>query len=318
MWRLSLALAVTLVVVVLGRQVAHYAHQATSARGSENASFVSLATVLLTQENSLDGDLATLLTTGSRLSRVSFATDLGAMEQEVSSWGALAVQLRSPELTPSLNETLADETLARVRDYQRVLATVAAGLVLSGPAADPALTLGLAQLSLAATAASWGHERHELAAQPGGVTLAALTARSARLPVPGLVQALASSTNLAATRAVQIAAVQAQPAPLPAPRQVMELTPTSTLQIEVSVSNLREILQPVTMTMAFTPVGGSTQRVSQTQTLSPLTSYAFASHVFVVHPGEKGTLTIALNGIPAAAGLAHQRVYAVSVAPVAG
>ena len=146
----------------------------------------------------------------------------------------------------------------------------------------------------------------------------ALTATRARLTVPGYVATLAASSSLASVRAVQIAAVQVQPAPLPAPKQDIELTPTSTLSVQVAVSNLREILQPVSLTISFTPTAGSTQRVTQTQTLAPLTSYAFSSHVFVVHPGEKGTLSVALNTIPAATGLAHERVYAVSVAPTGG
>jgi hypothetical protein len=308
------ALVIVFVLVVFGREVTHFAHQESSARTSENLSFAAVATNLLEQENSFDARLATLLTTGADLSRVSFEVDVAQLSQDLASWRAVADQMREPVLDPDLNLTLSDETRARASDYQQILAYLTNDLVLNGPP-PTSLSLGEAQASLAATAATWGEERHALADQPGRVTLPTLTARTAHLDVPGYVQTLGASATLAPTRAVEIAAVQVQPAPLPASSRTIDLTPTSNMQVQVAVTNLREILQPVSMTMVFTPSAGGVQQVTQTRTLAPLSSYAFSSHTFAVHPGETGTFRVTLNAIPPSAGLVHQRLYTLSVAP---
>jgi hypothetical protein len=49
--------------------------------------------------------------------------------------------------------------------------------------------------------------------------------------------------------------------------------------------------------------------------LAPLTSFAFAAHTFNVFPGERGILTVTLNGVPNSSTLLHRRTYSVSVAP---
>jgi hypothetical protein len=310
------ALVVTFLVLVFGREVSRSAHQELSARQSENLSFATLATTLLTEENSFDTQLASLLTSGSSLSRVAFTVKMSVMTQQLSQWRDEARFLESPVLSPALNQTFAKDTLTRVSDYDTVLAYVAQALDLTGPTTTTAaLTLGAAQLSLSATAASWGAQRHELASAPGGVTLLALTNVSGRLNVPQYVATLASATNLSPTRAIVIAAIQVQPAPFPAPALTLLLDPTSTMQVQVAVSNLREILQPVSLTMILTPATGTAQRVTDTQRLAPMTSFAFAAHTFNVFPGEKGTLTVTLNGVPNSSTLLHSRTYSVSVAP---
>jgi hypothetical protein len=308
------ALVVTFVVLVFGREVSHSAHQETSARLSENLSFAQLATTLLTQENAFDTNLASLLTTGTHLTRGNFSVRLSELTQELSSWRDLATPITTPVLSPDLNVMLANDTLTRVGDYDVILAYVAQALSLPGPSVSPtAPSLATAQSSLLATAATWGNERHLLDQAPGQVTLAALSHVSAGLNVPQYVQTLAAAPSLAATRSIVIAAIQVQPAPFPSPVQSLVLAPTTTMQVQVSVSNLRVILQPVTLSMVFTPLAGAAQQVSATQTLSPLTSFAFDSHTFSVFPGEKGTLSVTVNGVPASTGLLHSRTYAVSV-----
>lgn len=301
--------------LVFGREVSRSAHQETSARASENQSFGSLASTLLGRENSFDAQLASLLTVGSRLSRTTFSVQLEELTQELSSWRAVAGLLKTPALTPDLNVTLSRDTLTRVDDYDTVLAYVAQALGLVGPTPPPPSTLGTAQLSLAQTAASWGADRHLLASAPGHVTLMALTSVSASLNVPQAVASLASASNLAATRAVVISAIQVQPAPFPAPTLTLRLVPTSTMQVQVAVTNLRQILQPVSLSLVLTPASGPVQDVTMTQTLSPGTSFAFASHTFNVFAGERATLTVTLDGRPTSPGLTHRRIYSVSVSP---
>ena len=314
--RIVVALIVTFLILVFGREVSRSAHQAQSARRSENLSFATMAGTLLTQENAFDAQLATLLTNGSTLTRPSLALQLTDMTRDLSLWRTEAAFLKSPVLTPSLNLTLADATVTRVNDYATVLAYVADGLTLTGPnVANPSVALGAAQQSLLATAASWGGDRHALASSPGTVTLAALTNSSAGLNVRQDVATLASSSNLAATRAIVISALQVQPAPFPAPQLTLLLAPTSTMQVQIAVTNLREIVQPITLTMVLTSASGATQRVTSTRSLAPLSSYAFDPHAFSVVPGEKGTLSVTLNGIPASGSLLHSRTYSLSVSP---
>ena len=310
------ALLVTFLVVVFAREVTRAAHQEHSARQGENLSFAAMAATLLGQENSFDSHLATLLSSGSNLSRVAVAEQLSQLTQDLGAWRDEASLLRTPVLAPPLNLTLSAETEARAADYATIVSYVAHALQLNGPAVtNPSLSLGAAQLSLLATAATWGAARHELEYAPGAVTLAALSVASARLNVPQDVTVLASSANLSATRAIEISAVQVQPAPFPAPSHTLLLAPTTTLEVQVSVSNLREILQPVSLTMTLTSSTGAVQGANATQTLSPLSSYAFASHVFSVAPGEKGTLSLSLNGVPGSALLVHNRTYVVRISP---
>lgn len=313
-----MALIVTFVVLVFGHEVSRSAHQETSARLSENLNFAQLAGTLLGQENAFDTNLASLLTGGTHLNRVTFAVQLSELTQQLSAWRDVASQIKTPALSPNLNATLAADTLTRASDYQVILAYVAQALNLAGPSTPPgAPSLGAAQSSLLATAASWGSERHLLASAPGQVTLVALSHASAVLNVPHYVQTLATAPTLLATRAIVIAAIQVQPAPFPSPPLSLELAPTTSMQVQVSVSNQREILQPVTLSMVFTPRTGSVQQITMTQTLAPLTSFAFASNNFVVFPGETGTLSVTVNGVPAAAGLLHNRTYSVSVSSAA-
>lgn len=310
-----MALVLTFIILVFAREVSRSAHQEFSTRQSENLNFSAMAGNLLARENSFDARLAALLSTGSRLTRVNFAVQMAQLAQELSTWRDMAAVVRSPVLSPDLNVRLSNETLTRAADYDRVLAYVAGALDLSVPAAPASLSLGAAQLSLAQTAATWVGERHLLAGAPGHVTLAALTSTTAHLNVPSDVATLVSTPNLAATRAIVIAAIKVQPAPFPAPALTLLIAPTSSFQVQVAVSNLREIVQPVTMTMTLTPAQGLVQRVSTTQTLAPSTSFAFVGHNFSVFPGESATLTVSINGSPATPALAHSRTYAVRISP---
>lgn len=305
----------TFILLVFAREVSRSAHQETAARQSENLNFSAVATTLLGQENSFDSRLAALLSNGAGLTRVNFAVQLSQLSQELSTWRDVARIMRAPVLSPDLNVSLSDATLTRAADYDRVLAYVANALNLSGPPAASSLSLGVAQLSLSQTAATWGNERHLLAGAPGHVTLAALTNVTGRLNVPQDVATLVSAPSLAPTRAIVISAIRVQPAPFPAPALTLLIAPTSSFQVQVAVSNLREIVQPVTLSMTLTPAQGVVQRVTTTQTLAPGTSFAFAGHNFGVFPGESATLTVSLNGVPTSSTLAHSRTYAVRISP---
>jgi hypothetical protein len=143
----------------------------------------------------------------------------------------------------------------------------------------------------------------------------ALTTAAATLNVPQDVATLVNAPGLVASRAIVISAVQVQPAPFPAPALTLVIAPTRSMQVQVAVTNLREIVQPVSLSLVLAPASGLTQQVTMTETLSPGTSFAFASHTFSVFTGEKATLTVTLNGVPVTSGLTHRRTYSVIVSP---
>ena len=308
------ALAVTFVVLVFSREVSRSAHLENSARLSENLSFGAVATTLLTQENAFDAQLASLLTTGSRLSRTAFDVQLSQLSQDLTSWSNTAGLLKAPTLSPQLNVTLAHDTITRVSDFETVLTFIKDQMGLGATTASMLVpSLGEAQLSLSATAASWGTLRHELSRATGHVTLMSLTNVSARLNIPRYVQTLLAAPHLSVSRAIVIAAVQVQPAPFPAPPLTLLLPPVTTMQVQIAVSNLRVISQPVTLSMVLTPLGGPAQTVTMAHTLLPLASFAFDSQTFNVFSGEKGTFSVTLNGVPATSNLLHSRTYELSV-----
>ena len=312
--RVAVALLVTLLVVVFGHEVSRSAHLENSARLSEDLSFAQLATTLINHENTFDFQLNQLLTSGAQLSRVDFALRLSELAQDLTFWREVATQMKTPVLTPSLNVLLSNDTLMRVNDYDNLLSYIAVALALPVPVnALAPRSLGEVQKSLLSTAANWGEARHQLAHSPGHVTLSPLTNLSAVLNMPQVVNALAATPSVAISRAIEISAIEVQPAPFPAPAQDLVLAPTNSVQVQVSISNLREISQPVSLVMTFTPSTGSSQQVTQTQTLSALTSFAFPRHIFSVFPGERGTLSVTLNAVPSSAQLLHNRTYRVSV-----
>ena len=250
---ISLALIITLIVLVFARDVSRSAHGAITERRSENKSFASLANGLIDQENQFDARLDRLLAHGDTLRRTTFAARLYQLNDELPGWITDADLLREPALSHHVNETLFQLTTERVAAYEALFGEIAHALTLpwtTNPiehVADPAATI-------VNTSKRWNVARFALSKEPGRVRLDASTAHSAHV-----FQARAGPTrsrahrSLALVRAISIVAVHVTPAPLPAPRGVLLLPPVTSVELGVSVLNASYDEQPVTLSIHVTP-----------------------------------------------------------------
>ena len=315
---LTLALVVTLVVLVFARDVTRSAHGAIGPRRSENRSFAGLTNALITQENQFDQRLADLLRSGDTLSRPVLDARLGQLQQQLNLWDTLAEQLRRPKIAHDVNDEMSDLTEQRIAAYETILSAITTALTL--PALTPVTSLPAVvdpAQTLLATSSQWAFDRWALAKEPGRVRLYELTTNAATSYQVVGVQRLVASTALAVTRGVAIAAVSISPAPLPAAHGVILLPPVTLVHMGVTVMNAEFVEQTVTLQITLTPTNGPLPSVTQSfaLTLAPLQSYAVVPKLFATVANEKATLRIAVNGAPAAPGMSRSRTYAVVMSP---
>jgi hypothetical protein len=315
---LTIALVVTLVVLVFARDVARSAHGAATNQRSENRSFAGLADALIVQENNFDLRLARLLQSGATLSRPVFDARLNQLDQQLSYWSTSADLLRRPKLAHDINDKIADMTETRVDDYEEIFSTIARSLTLPAPSPGPDGTPSSDPAhSLYVTALKWNQDRFALRHEPGAVRLDALTLSSAKLFTSSGVTGLTSSPSLAVVRGIGIAAVSVSPAPLPATRGVLLLPPVSMITLGVSIVNSGFVEQGVTLQVTMSPSNGPLPALRQTfhVELAPLQSYAFTPQVIAVVPNERATLNIRITGAPASAGVKRSKRYRVELSP---
>lgn len=317
---LTVAVIVTLLVLLLARDISRAGHGATSPRLTENESFAALTNSLIGQENAFDTRLAYLLSHGQTLSRQVFAARLEQLQQQLPQFQTEGSRLRRPPLKHRINETIAQLTEQRVDDYQSLLSSVAAGLSLPWTTPSnvtPGLSATAAQASLLVTNQQWDLARRGLLLEPGHVTLIATTTNVARLDFATVMSRLSQSPSLTLTRGVGITAVSVLPAPLPAPTGEILLPPTNAVHLGVTVSNASYATQPVTLTIVLTPAGASgvAQRQSMSVTLRPLASYAFVPKILNIAASEHATLTLSLAGAPSGPAMVRSRRYTVVVSP---
>jgi hypothetical protein len=315
---LTIALIVTLVVLLFGRDITRSAHGATSPRRSENRSFGQLANLLIRQENALDVRCTALITNGQSLTRPVFAAQLSELSAQLSLWSVEATQLRRPLLAHNVNDAIVEVTEQRVDDYQAILATLARSLVLPWTDDAPAaLSATAAQSSLKSTSERWDRADRSLIGEPGHVALVATTNDTALLAFASLVRSLQQSPTLALTRAVGITAISVSPAALPAPLGELLMPPSGSIKLGVSVSNASYVEQPVTLIVTLVPTSGHGPSQSQSMgtVLGPLKSYAFVPKNLVTNSSEKATLRITLKGAPTASGMTRVRTFHVVMSP---
>jgi len=313
---ITIALVVTLVVLVFARDVSRSGHGAITARRSENRSFAALANALLTSENLFDGRLDRLLTQGGTLRRVVFAARLTQLDEQLSAWDVAGDALERPVLAHDVNQTLADLTHERVAAYETLLGQVADALSLpwtasrAGPVSDPAATL-------LATSIHWNHARFALVKEPGSVHLVATSARSAQDVEKNGVSELNQSPSLRLVRAISIVAVRVVPAALPAASGVVLLPPVTSVHLGVSVLNASYDDQPVTLTIRVTPLNGRGVPFQQrmTATLGPDGAFAFVPRALVTAASERARVVIDLGGARAAAHATAREVYLLEMSP---
>jgi hypothetical protein len=315
---LTIALIVTLVVLLFGRDITRSAHGAISPRMSENRSFGQLANVLISQENTLDSQCTALLTSGQDLTRPVFAAQLAQLNSQLTLWTVAASQLRRPVLAHNVNDVITEVTEQRVDDYQSILAAVARSLTLPWTDEAPAgLSDTAAQASLESTGKQWDVADRSLVGEPGHVTLEALTNDTALLGLASVVHSLQESPTLTLTRGVGITAISVSPAALPAPVGELLMPPTSSVELGVSVSNTSYVDQPVTLIVTLVPTSGDgpSQSRSMKTVLGPLKSFAFEPKVLTTISSEKATLRITLKGASTAAGMTRVRTFRVVMSP---
>jgi hypothetical protein len=128
---LTLAVAVTLVLLVFARDVTRSAHSSTDTRRSENRSFGGLANALIVQQNNFDQSLVTLLRSGGTLTRPVLDTQLEQLPSRTRQLGhGGAVPASSPKLAHDVNDKLEQLTLQRIDAYNTILSSIASQLTL--------------------------------------------------------------------------------------------------------------------------------------------------------------------------------------------
>jgi hypothetical protein len=313
---ITLALAVTLLVLLFARDVSRSAHGAVAPRRSENLSFAALANSLLTEENQFDGRLQSLLDQGVTLGRVVFAARLYQLNDQLGSWESAGDLLRRPALSHEVNATLDTLTDERVAAYQTLLGEVARTLALPW-STRPLEPVTNAAATLLETSTSWNTDRYALRKEPGHVRLDAMSVSSAKYFADHGVSLLTRSTSLALVRAVSIDAVRVTPAALPAQADEMLLPPVKSVQLGVSVLNASYDDQPVTVTIVVTPLNhrGAAFSSRMSATLGPLGAFAFVPKALTTAPSEQANVVIRVFGARAAVGKTTVERYRLRMSP---
>jgi hypothetical protein len=313
------ALVATALVLLFAHDVNRAAHSSTNVRRSENRSFASLANALLGSEQQFGDHLDYLLTHGTTLSRAVFTARLDQLALQLPGWSTEANLLRHPSIAHDVNTTLVSLTEQRVDDYQVVLDSVAHALDLPWTTlSSTTLTSVAARSSLLATDRTWDALRHSLATEPGRVQLAATSTPGAVVTLPTVMSTLDGAASLQVRRSVSISAVEVTPSPLPAAAGTIVLPPVTSVHLGVSVTNDQFVLQPVVLTVTFTPRSGrlaAPQTETMAVTLGPMRSYAFVARLLVTAPGEHARLSITLRGTARSPAPTQRRTYQVILSP---
>ena len=300
---ISLALVVTLIILVFARDVSRSGHDAITARRSENRSFAALANALVLQENAFDGRLYQLLSHGGSLDRAVFAARLNQLDDQLAYWSTAADQLRRPILSHDVNDEFDLLTQERVTGYQTLLGDIARDLDLPWNASASTEIANPAS-SLIATSERWNVDRFALRKEPGTVRLDATSAESAQYFFTNGANVLLESKSLRLVRAVDIAAVRVSPSPLPAKAGVWLLPPVTSVQFGVTVVNDSYDSQPVTFTIQVILLNNRGVALSQrmSTTLGPMGAYAFVPRVLTTAPSEQARVILRVVGARAALG----------------
>jgi hypothetical protein len=313
---ITLALAVTLLVLLFARDVSRSAHGAAAPRRSEDLSFAALANSLLIQQNQFDGRLHSLLDEGTTLRRVVFAARLYQLNDQLANWSIAGDLLRRPTLSHDVNESLGTLTDERVAAYQTLLGDVARTLELPW-STRPLEAVTNPAATLLETSTSWNTDRFALRKEPGHVRLDALRSSSAQYFAAHGVSLLTRSPSLALVRAVSIDAVRVTPAALPSQANVMLLPPVKSVQLGVSVLNASYDDQSVTITIVVTPLNhrGLAFSSRMSATLGPLGAFAFVPKALTTAPSEQANVVIRVFGARAAVGKTTVERYRLRMSP---
>jgi hypothetical protein len=304
----------TVLVLIFASDVSRAAHDEPTALRSQDASFVTLANTLISQENAIDSALTSILVRGSSLNRSQLYAQLLTLRDQMAVIPAEAAEVRYPVLAHGINEILATWCQARVRAYGAILANVAQGLSLPWSGATT-LSVAQADTVLKTTATNWSSLIAQQGSTLGAIPLSPFSDFSGILDVNSIVQQLAATAQLKVSRSLALAALSITPAPFPSnPGQLLEPT-TATLSLGVSVLNGAFVTQGATITATLTASNGHSVTRTQGIVLGPRDAVAVTPLRFAVWGGEHATLVVRVTGAPATPGYQTVRSYLVTVAP---
>jgi hypothetical protein len=309
------ALALSVSVIVVGRDVSVQAAHSNANRASLNRTFAVLSRSILVDENRFDHQAATLLAEGAGWSRDTLAARVGQLRLEGRQLRQRAGLLAQPVLDDGVQATLITVTDLRVDAVARLTDRLAAALQL--PHHGPAGSVGNAHLALARSNHLWAAARRALRRAPGAARLARSVAALARAPLASQLAALAAAGSLRAVRAAAIRAVEVTPAPFPAPRGHLVLPPVTVGSIEVSIANEEYVDQPFSVHLTITPSSAGAPAVTRSAhgTLGPLGARAVSFAGLPLTPGESAVVNIWLTRTPVPSAHAGRRSYELAVAP---
>jgi len=314
--KLLIALAVTLALVVLVRDVARLARQSNSQRASLNQSFAVLATSVLNDEATLRGEVTAILSGASTMTRPILAARLALVRESADSLRQRVALLAKPSIAHGVQNTLITVTDLRSTAVSDLASVVSSALDLPGGSSSSA-TVSSIESSVLSSDNMWASAHTELVGEPGHVSLPASTFALTTGPLATAVNTLLSVPALAPTRAMTIAAVSVTPAPLPAPIGVLKLIPVTSIDVAVAVRNTQYISQGFAVTLTVRPttaVGVGFSR-SLSSVAGPLGGRALSFPSIAVVPGERATVTISLTGVAPATSGGGLRQYVLSIAP---
>jgi hypothetical protein len=311
---LTVALVVTLVVLVFARDVSRAAHSVPTAVASQNESFAALATDLVTKANALDTAVTAVLVHGGALTRSQLAAQLVVLHHDTQTLAQQGSQVGLPPLTDNASAVLASDLITRARLTDDFLRSVATALQL--PYAPTALWIPSRDLpALARATLTWNRLSTALVKEPGHVTLPLLSNFVGELNLTATLQGLVASPSLQPAHAVAIAAVAIDPAPLPATGSVLSMINVASMSLSVSVLNHDVVVQPMALTVTLTPALGTVVTRHATTVVAPRGAFGFGPFTLPLSPGESATLRISLRAPTDTNSVVIDRTYHVQVAP---
>jgi hypothetical protein len=309
---ITIAVVVTIVVVVFARDIQHQAHRSNAERTSLNRNFRALSDSIINDENAWGAAASQVVATGANMTRSQLATNLDQLRRGGTQLDQRVSLLESPSLAHDVQATLIAVTRQRVSAIDHLIGAISAPLQL--PHAGPASSPDAVAHAIGRSNDLWKVARFSLVREPGRVVLSASSLSLATDPLAAEVAALVAAPSLAPVRSLTIAAVSVSPAPLPAPAGIIHLVPTSSLVVGVTARNGEYVDQPLTITVVVRPVNGVGRYESRSfqAVAGPNASVATVMAAIPVSPSERADLVVRVVGAGAPGDIRH---YSLVIAP---
>jgi hypothetical protein len=310
----TMALVVTVGVLVMGRDVLRAARTESQVHDQADATFVALANAITQQENLVAAQWAHIIATPPP-GRAGLYARLVSEVAQAQAVANQVVPLESVRGGSRVSAEFAHLVQARTVAFKSLADDVAAALGVPPPAnlARPA-PVAQAVATLQATSAQWATLVAVCEQDPRSAPLTYFVQPPA-ISRAGAVAALVQGGSATVQRAIALRAVAIAPVPFPSAHQRIEFVPVTSFSVTISVVNLAFSSQPVTVVGTLTYPSGRVETRSSAGVITPGGDLALAPLRFAVAPGDRAMLHIAISGGPIAAGTSGVRTYQVVVAP---